>query len=138
MGACLKTLYLGTPSTKVLFSSWGNCPLRCGRASQASCMEVIPKIFGVLTQGIHSKWWGLACPAHCFSFSLPIVLASIGFGITLTFLFTLFLIWTVLAPSFGFHLAPAASVPPSGLDRARACVHESWRSQKVQRLRGGG
>jgi hypothetical protein len=44
--------------------------------SRSSCMDFVRTFLGLITSGVHNKWWGLSCPAHCFATGLPNPLAS--------------------------------------------------------------
>ena len=48
-----------------------DCATQC-HAQEHQRMDCVPKAIGIFASGVHSNWWGLGCPAHCFGSSCPL------------------------------------------------------------------
>ena len=106
-----------------------------GTVNAQACMEVASKLFGFVIQGVQTNWWGLSCPAHCFSAGIPALFCTFIFGLTSGLLLAaLFFIWT-----FGFVRATPSEpplAPSNSLDRVRAYLNEPRQTSITRRRRG--
>ena len=93
-----------------------------------SCMDWLPKVLGFISSGVHSNWWGLSCPSHCFGARLPSLVCTFLLGLSFGFISgCLVCAWT-----FGFlpHPAAALSSPApreSSFERVRAYAVDEQR-----------
>ena len=91
-------LYSCLPSKK---KSWdrAECPCKNDCATQCHAqehqrMDCVPKAIGIFASGVHSNWWGLGCPAHCFGSGLPALCAAFALGLLIGLIFgALFCAW---------------------------------------------
>ena len=102
--------------------------------SSSRCMEWVPKALGLITQGIHSNWWGIACPAHCFGSGLASLAAAFCLGLLLGLILGAILIaWFLeFLPRLPSTTASAAGHPSA---RVRAYLHEPEAISRALRRR---